>query len=408
MSLSESELEVADRPRVAEAVQRASQQHADSEVMRSFPSRDFRLGPIIVRIEDSSENRVAQEFVECLPSAQETEPHFTVHLSDEVGGRITMVIETPSPGGEQGDARSTSTVLARSACAPKELRERLSAALSFAAAESKILLFEGLWLRVNEHNILVVASDRNIGTLQDVRTWCERGAEICASGLLAVDDTGLLISDSVAPEIGARIDAVVIVEGGEANAKLRTTSSKDAKALLDCAICGPFGCGLVDPRSSFLGAALLARSRRAQSTALANLVAGCPSATVSVAGLQALASPAALLDVVELGGELIDDELKAEIRKLQQVVNDLYGRMDGNRALVWVSEELGEFIQAVRRKEGGSRITEELGQLLALVLCLGNINGVDVADAIAMAVQHEAQRQERKHGSLRADGASER
>jgi NTP pyrophosphatase (non-canonical NTP hydrolase) len=79
---------------------------------------------------------------------------------------------------------------------------------------------------------------------------------------------------------------------------------------------------------------------------------------------------------------------------------DVYGLLEPDRALVWTMEELGELAQAVRRGEGTARLEEELGQLTAWMLCLANIHGVDLANAVRTAIGQEIDRQIVKYGAL--------
>jgi NTP pyrophosphatase (non-canonical NTP hydrolase) len=85
---------------------------------------------------------------------------------------------------------------------------------------------------------------------------------------------------------------------------------------------------------------------------------------------------------------------------LQRAALSIYGRLEPDRALVWTVEELGELAQAVRRKEGRSRLEEELGQLTAWMLCLANILDVDLATAVESAIHGEVDRQINKYGKL--------
>jgi NTP pyrophosphatase (non-canonical NTP hydrolase) len=88
------------------------------------------------------------------------------------------------------------------------------------------------------------------------------------------------------------------------------------------------------------------------------------------------------------------------LESLQCAALSVYGRLEPDRALVWTVEELGELAQAVRRKEGRSRLEEELGQLTAWMLCLANILGVDLAAAVESAIRGEVDRQINKYGML--------
>jgi NTP pyrophosphatase (non-canonical NTP hydrolase) len=89
------------------------------------------------------------------------------------------------------------------------------------------------------------------------------------------------------------------------------------------------------------------------------------------------------------------------LRPLQDQCLRLYGRLEPDRALAWALEELGELAQAMRRNEPAVRLEEELGEVLAWVFCLANINRVDLAHAFGKAFSAERQRQLDKYGAIR-------
>ncbi len=95
------------------------------------------------------------------------------------------------------------------------------------------------------------------------------------------------------------------------------------------------------------------------------------------------------------------------IRELQGTVDQVYGRLEAERALNWTLEELGEVARSHRRSESRERLTEELGQLAANVCCLANILAVDLADALLQAIAEERQRQLLKYGEPRPYRAPE-
>lgn len=62
----------------------------------------------------------------------------------------------------------------------------------------------------------------------------------------------------------------------------------------------------------------------------------------------------------------------------------LYGERDKKRGVegtfIWLVEEVGELSQALRKKDDAN-IREELADLLAWLLSLANVIGVDVSDS---------------------------
>jgi NTP pyrophosphatase (non-canonical NTP hydrolase) len=96
------------------------------------------------------------------------------------------------------------------------------------------------------------------------------------------------------------------------------------------------------------------------------------------------------------------------LRELQEFADQVYGRLEPERAVAWTLEELGELAQAMRRSSSSPHLEEELGQLFAWVLCLANINGVDLGSAITDSIDDEVERQVAKYGELRPYGGGRR
>lgn len=96
------------------------------------------------------------------------------------------------------------------------------------------------------------------------------------------------------------------------------------------------------------------------------------------------------------------------LEKLQEVADQVYGRLEPERAIAWTLEELGELAQAMRRSSSRRHLEEELGQLFAWILCLANINDVDLGRAITGAIDDEVERQMAKYGELRPYGGVRR
>ena len=74
------------------------------------------------------------------------------------------------------------------------------------------------------------------------------------------------------------------------------------------------------------------------------------------------------------------------LRELQATIRATYGRRDRDRgvdaALGWLVEELGELSRAIRRQGHDERV-EEFSDVVAWVLTLADLTGVDIADAMA-------------------------
>lgn len=138
------------------------------------------------------------------------------------------------------------------------------------------------------------------------------------------------------------------------------------------------------------------------------LVAGGEDALDSVVGwLQARGANGERCDGTDSGVHL-PATVEPALRELQEVADRVYGRLEPERAVAWTLEELGELAQAMRRASSSRHLEEELGQLFAWVLCLANINGVDLGRAIAGSIGDEVERQMAKYGELRPYGGGRR
>lgn len=75
-----------------------------------------------------------------------------------------------------------------------------------------------------------------------------------------------------------------------------------------------------------------------------------------------------------------------ELREFQRLMDDLYGEADSSRGVeatvAWLTEELGELAQAVRKGSHGDR-EHEVGDVLAWLASLANQLGVDLEVAAA-------------------------
>lgn len=81
------------------------------------------------------------------------------------------------------------------------------------------------------------------------------------------------------------------------------------------------------------------------------------------------------------------------VNEIQDVALEIYGKYDLEKSMLWMTEEFGEFFKAIRKDESKERITEEMGDLLAWILCIGNILDIQIADAIKNTMSKEIGRQ---------------
>ena len=86
---------------------------------------------------------------------------------------------------------------------------------------------------------------------------------------------------------------------------------------------------------------------------------------------------------------------------LQRLAVDIYGTYDRDKALLWLCEELGELIQAIRQNRSPAEIGAEYSDVLTWVICLSNILGLSLSDAAQGALLKEVTRQMRTYGELK-------
>ena len=98
--------------------------------------------------------------------------------------------------------------------------------------------------------------------------------------------------------------------------------------------------------------------------------------------------------------ELNEKDLEL-IEKLQNNAKNIYGTYELDKSLIWMTEEFGEVIQAIRKKKSRDEIAEEIGDLVAWVLCISNILNIKLADSITKTFEKEVNRQIETYGKLK-------
>lgn len=89
------------------------------------------------------------------------------------------------------------------------------------------------------------------------------------------------------------------------------------------------------------------------------------------------------------------------IERIQDIALDIYGRYDLEKSMLWMTEEFGEFFKAIRKNNSKESITEEMGDLLAWIFCIGNILDIKLSDAIRYTFQKEISRQLRVYSKMK-------
>ncbi len=100
-----------------------------------------------------------------------------------------------------------------------------------------------------------------------------------------------------------------------------------------------------------------------------------------------------------------------DIRNIDNIQNEalkIYGKYDLEKSMLWMTEEFGEFFKAIRKDCTKEEITGEMGDLLAWILCMGNILDIRLSDAIENTFKKEIQRQLTQYSTLKyCDGLAD-
>lgn len=75
-----------------------------------------------------------------------------------------------------------------------------------------------------------------------------------------------------------------------------------------------------------------------------------------------------------------------EIREFQQLIDRMYSDKDRKRGsaktFLWFTEEVGELAHAIARGDDRANLEEEFADVLAWLVTLANVEGVDLEQAI--------------------------
>lgn len=98
----------------------------------------------------------------------------------------------------------------------------------------------------------------------------------------------------------------------------------------------------------------------------------------------------------------LDKKLK-NIDEIQNLMVNIYGKYDINLSMLWMTEELGEVVAAIRKGLPEHEVTEELGDLIVWIFNIGNILNIKIEDAMRINMKKEVNRQLKKYGKLKYD-----
>ena len=98
----------------------------------------------------------------------------------------------------------------------------------------------------------------------------------------------------------------------------------------------------------------------------------------------------------------LDKKLK-NIDEIQNLMVNIYGKYDLNLSMLWMTEELGEVVAAIRKGLPEHEVTEELGDLIVWIFNIGNILNIKIQDAMRISMVKEVNRQLKKYGKIKYD-----
>lgn len=90
-----------------------------------------------------------------------------------------------------------------------------------------------------------------------------------------------------------------------------------------------------------------------------------------------------------------------KVDEVQEIALNIYGKYDLDKSMLWMTEEFGEVIAAIRKGHNKEHICEELGDLSAWILCLCNILDIKLSDALVSTFSKELNRQKNKYGKYK-------
>ncbi|NLX14628.1 MAG: nucleotide pyrophosphohydrolase [Phycisphaerales bacterium] len=75
-----------------------------------------------------------------------------------------------------------------------------------------------------------------------------------------------------------------------------------------------------------------------------------------------------------------------DLRDFQQLIEKMYSHKDRQRGaagtFIWFMEEIGELAEAIGNNESAQRKGEEFADVLAWLVTLANVEGIDLSQAI--------------------------
>jgi NTP pyrophosphatase (non-canonical NTP hydrolase) len=94
------------------------------------------------------------------------------------------------------------------------------------------------------------------------------------------------------------------------------------------------------------------------------------------------------------------DELNSAAH-IQGIFLQLYGTYDIDKSCLWLTEEVGEFIAAIRKGKVDQDIFSELCDITVWTFILANSLGYDMRKMLEYSLRKESGRQMQKYGKLK-------
>ncbi|MEJ2742715.1 MAG: MazG nucleotide pyrophosphohydrolase domain-containing protein [Gammaproteobacteria bacterium] len=67
---------------------------------------------------------------------------------------------------------------------------------------------------------------------------------------------------------------------------------------------------------------------------------------------------------------------------IQEAYKRIYGIYDLDKSLIWMIEELGEVVAAIRKTKNLEEISSEIGDLTTWIINISNILSIDLSEAL--------------------------
>lgn len=90
-------------------------------------------------------------------------------------------------------------------------------------------------------------------------------------------------------------------------------------------------------------------------------------------------------------------------KDIQEAYKRIFGVYDLEKSIIWMVEELGEVVSAIRKSKDIREISSEIGDLTTWIINISNILSIDLSDALKITLHKEINRQFKQYGKLKYD-----